>query len=295
MACKAEKKDRFMTAFFKAVTLIVFLFVLSFFIYIIFQGRERLSLKFIFSTDQTMFAINGIAPQLFNSLYMVFISMLITIPIGLGAGVYLSEYAKEGRFKNIIRLCIETLSSIPSIVIGLFGFLVFVQNLKMGYSILSGALALSILNIPLMTRISEDAISSVDQTIKEGSLALGATKYQTITKAIIPAALSGIVTGSLLAVGRAFGEAAALIYTSGMTTSCNFSVLNPFNPQSPFNLLRPAETLSVFIWKINSESLLSDTRQIADAATAVLLIMVLLFNLTARLIERHLNRKYQGN
>jgi phosphate transport system permease protein len=294
---RAKLTDVVMKYIFTAVTFAIFLLILTFFFYILYLGREKFNFSFIFGTDSSGFmgAPVGIGTQLFNSIYMVFLSMLITIPVGLGAGIYLAKYARQGRIKNIIRLCIETLASIPSIVIGLFGFLLFVQIFKFGYSILSGALALSVLNIPYMTRLSEDAINSVDKSIEEGSLGIGATKFQTIIHVIIPSALSGIITGILLATGRALGEAATLIYTAGMSSSkLNFSHINPFDAQSPFNIFRSAETLSVFIWKVNSESLMQDPEKVANSAAAVLLIIVLLFNVFSKVIEKRLNKKYRG-
>ncbi len=157
---------------------------------------------------------------------------------------------------------------------------------------MSGALAVSILNIPVITRLSEDAIRNVSPSIKEASLALGATRWQTIVRVILPAALPGLITGIIITAGRAFGEAAALLYTAGMSSpDLDFTNLNPFNDAS----FRPAETLAVYIWKVNSEGLAPDSRQIADGASAVLLISVLLFNIGARFLGRILSAKFSGS
>lgn len=137
--------------------------------------------------------------QLFNSFYMLVITLIISIPLGLGAGIYLAEYAKQGRFLNFVRLCIETMASLPSIVVGLFGLLVFVTMTGWGYTVMGGALALTILNLPGLTRVCENAISEVPQNVKEASLGLGATKWQTIARIIIPSSLPQIITGIILA------------------------------------------------------------------------------------------------
>jgi phosphate transport system permease protein len=238
----------------------------------------------------------GVAPQLFNSFYLLILSMIITIPLGVGAGIYMAEYAKPGRIVNIIRLSVETLSSLPSIVIGLFGFLIFVNSAGWGFSLMSGALAITILNLPSMTRISEDAIRNVHPSLKEASLALGATRWETIYKVILPAALTVLITGAILTAGRVFGEAAALLYTAGMSTpDLKLSRLNPLIKSSPLNPFRPAETLSVYIWKINSEALTPDARQIADGASALLIIVVFIFNILARYIGRLIYRHFSGS
>jgi phosphate transport system permease protein len=237
----------------------------------------------------------GVAPQLFNSFYLLILSMVITIPLGIGAGIYMAEYAKPGRVTNAIRLSIETLASLPSIVIGLFGLLVFVNLMGWGFSLISGALAITILNLPSMTRVSEDAIRSVHPSLKEASLALGASKWETIYKVILPSAMPQLITGTILAAGRVFGEAAALLYTAGMTTPDLRFNTNPLYINSPFNPFRPAETLSVYIWKVNSESLTPDARQIADGASALLLIIVFTFNIVSRYLGKVFYRRYTGS
>ncbi|MPM92490.1 Phosphate transport system permease protein PstA [bioreactor metagenome] len=207
----------------------------------------------------------------------------------------MAEYAKPGRLTNMIRFCIEALASLPSIVIGLFGLLVFVTLTGWKYTLFGGALAVCILNLPVLTRTSEDAVRSIPATIKEASLALGATHWQTIVKVLLPAALPALITGIIIASGRAFGEAAALLYTAGMSSpQLDFTNLNPFDYRSPLNPFRPAETLAVYIWKINSEGLVPDARQIADGASAVLILSVLFFNIAARYVVRLLGFKFSG-
>lgn len=204
----------------------------------------------------------------------------------------MAEYAKPGRVTDFIRTCIEVLASLPSIVVGLFGLLVFVQLTGWSYSILGGALALTVFNLPVMVRVVEDAITSVPREQKEASLALGITQWDTIRTVILPAAFPGILTGVILSAGRVFGEAAALLFTSGVTTPrLDWMNLNPFSETSPLNVFRPAETLAVHIWKINTQGLIPDAREVADGAALVLIFAVLLFNLLARLLGRYVHRK----
>lgn len=292
---KAKLYDKIATIYFYVVAGFLVAFLISLIGYILYQGRTRLNLSFLTSPPKFMEAGGGIGPQLFNSIELLVITLIISVPIGLGAGIYMAEYARPGFFTEVIRLSVETLSSMPSIVVGLFGLLVFVTMTGWGYSLIAGALALTVLNLPVMTRVSEDAIKSVPSSLREASFALGATKWQTITKVVVPAAMPGILTGIILTAGRIFGEAAALLYTAGISSpALNFSNFNPKSPTSPLNLFRPAETLAVYIWKVNSEGLAPDARQIADGASAVLLLAVLTFNLFARWLGGVLYRRMTG-
>jgi phosphate transport system permease protein len=292
---KPKTSDRIATAVLWAVACSFLLLLAAFIGYFLWQGRSKLNFHFLFSAPEFSKAGGGIGPQLFNSIYLVFLSDIISVPIGIAAGIYLAEYARPGRVTNIIRFCIEALASLPSIVIGLFGLLVFVTMTGWKYTLMGGALAVSILNLPVITRTSEDAIRSVPLSMKEASLAVGSTHWQAIAKVLLPAALPGLVTGVIIASGRAFGEAAALLYTSGMSSpQLDFTNFNILSPRSPLNPFRPAETLAVYIWKINSEGLVPDARQIADGASAVLILSVLAFNIAARYLSRLLGLKFTG-
>lgn len=261
--------------------------------FILFRGLGHISFDFLTSPPETIKAGGGIGPQLFNSLFLLVLTLIITIPLGLGAGIYMSEYAKPGRVTDFIRLIVEVLSSFPSIVVGLFGLLVIVNLFGFGFSLFSGALALTVFNLPLMVRITEQGLASVPQAQKEASLALGLSKWKTISSIMLPIAMPIILTGTILAAGRVFGEAAALLFTAGMSSPrLDFGNWNPFSPTSPLNPFRPAETLAVHIWKINSEGLAPDAREIAAGASAVLIITVLLFNLLARWLGRVMFKKF---
>ena len=291
----SKRADKIATIVFYAISIFIVTLLGAFIAYILYKGGSMLKPSFLFGKPKISGAGGGIGPQLFNSFYMLIISLLITIPIGIGAVIYLAEYAKQGPIVNFIRICLETMSSLPSIVIGMFGLLVFVNMAGWGYSILAGALSVSILNIPSMTRISEDAIKSASKRVKEASLGLGATKWQTIVKLTLPTAMSEIITGILLAAGRIFGEAAAFLYTAGLSSKAlNFTEISLTGNKSAFSLFRPAETLAVHIWKLNSEGVVPDASQIANGTAAVLIIAVLLFNIIAKLAGNKLMKAYSG-
>jgi phosphate transport system permease protein len=290
-----KKVDKLATIIIYIMSFLVVIVLGAFILYILSKGIEMLKPSFLFGTPKTTSAGGGIGPQLFNSFYMLIVSLVITVPIGIGAGIYLAEYAKEGPIVRFVRLSLETMSSLPSIVIGMFGMLVFVNIAGWGYSILSGALSVSILNIPSMTRISENAIKVASSRVKEASLGLGASKWQTIAKLILPTAMGEILTGIILAGGRIFGEAAAFLYTAGLSSgSLNFNEISLVGKTSAFSLFRPAETLAVHIWKLNSEGVVPDAAAIANGTAAVLILAVLLFNLIARLLGNRLLRAYSG-
>src|SRR5690625_1850099 len=218
--------------------------------------------------------------------------MMITVPIGVLCGVYMAEYAKQGIITIFIRSCIELLASLPSIVVGMFGLLIFVNSMGWGYSIIGGALALTIFNIPVMVRVTEDAIKSVPAEQNEASLALGMTHWHTIKTLLIPSAFPGILTGAILASGRVFGESAALLFTAGMSsTTLNYSNWNPFSDSSPLNLFRPAETLSVHIWAVNINGIIPDFERIANGSAAILVISVLILILFSRFIGKMIHKK----
>jgi phosphate transport system permease protein len=243
--------------------------------------------------DPSDSVLGGIWPVLWNSIYMLALTMLIAVPVGILGGIYMSEYAGENRVTDAIRFAEEAISSVPSIVVGLFGLILFVDEFHWGYTALGGALALTLFNLPLMTRLAEQALRAVPQDERSASLALGATKWQTIRHVVVPLAIPGLVTGVILTAGRVFGEAAVLLFTSGIGTPVHydFANLDITNPASPWSPLRPATTLSVYIYKLQSEGLGAFKNQIVDGSAAILISMVLIFNLGARLIGRLLTRK----
>ena len=287
---RAKKKDRFMTGVFYAIGWIMLAFLLYLTFTIIFDGIKG------FSPDFLGVAGNGIFNQFFNTIYLVFLSLLVSVPIGIGAGVYLAEYAKEGKFLSMVEVSIESLSSLPSIVIGLIGYLVFIMWTGMSWNIVAGALTISILSIPLITTETNNAIRSLPIEYKEGSLGLGATKSETIRKVLIPAAMPQILTGVIMAAGRGFGEAAALLYTSGQSTYVNWhNFWKITSPTSPLNPFRSGETLSLHIWVMRTEGALNPkATEIANFTSAVLVILALLFTLVTRRISDKMRKRNNG-
>lgn len=288
----AKKADKLATGILYGIAVIIITILASLLLYILSRGIPHISWEFLTQPSKSFQVGGGIGIQLFNSFYLLIITMLISIPISLGAGIYLAEYSKKNMMTNIIRTSIEVLSSLPSVVVGLFGFLVFVIQAGLGFSIISGALALTFFNLPLLTRNVEESLKAVHFTQREAGLALGLSRWETVIRVIIPEALPGILTGIILGAGRIFGEAAALIYTAGQSApALDFTNWNPLSITSPLNIFRQAETLAVHIWKVNSEGNMPDGAQVSAGASAVLIIAVLLFNFLARFIGKRLHRK----
>ena len=285
---RAHLADELATAVFYIVSGAFVLLLIAFTLYVIWGGVQAISPE-IFSFSET-----GIGNQFFNTVYLVFLSLVISVPIGIAAGVYMAEYAPEGRVTNSLRIAIETLSSLPSIVVGLFGYLVFIIMVHTQWNLFSGALAVSILSLPLITTTTYDAFKALPIGWKHGSLALGATHWETIWHVMLPASVGPIMTGIILAAGRGFGEAAALLYTAGMSTDISWSVWDITSPVCPLNPFRPGETLSLQVWASRTEATNAIAGDTAAAASAVLMIMVLVFSIGARLLSRHLAKKSEG-
>ena len=285
---RAKIADRTATGVLYAVAGFFLLLLAAFTVYILYKGFVSLKPEYLSFTRQ------GIGIQFFNTIYLVFLSLLISVPVGIAAGIYMAEYAGNGRLTRFLRTCIETLASLPSIVIGLFGYLVFLVMTGQHWNLLAGALAVSILNIPQLTTVTEDALQGIPELYREGSLGLGATHWQTITGVLLPAALPRIVTGIIMAAGRGFGEAAALLFTSGMSSDVSFTNWNPFSLNSPLNAMRPADTLAVRIWSLKTEGVEANASQLSDLSAAVLILLVFAFSLGSRRIGTHLEEKLTG-
>ncbi len=288
----AKKIDKIATTVLYTIAGIIVAILASLLLYILVKGLPHVSWSFLTGRSSSYEVGGGIGIQLYNSLFLLVITLIISIPLSLGAGIYLSEYARKGRLTNFIRTCIEILSSLPSVVVGLFGYLIFVVQFQYGFSIISGALALTVFNLPQMTRNVEDGLRNVHHTQREAGLALGLSRWETVIHVVVPEALPSIVTGIVLASGRIFGEAAALIYTAGQSApALDWSNWNPLSVTSPISIFRQAETLAVHIWKVNSEGTIPDATQVSQGSAAVLLIFILIFNLSARYIGRRLHAK----
>lgn len=246
------------------------------------QGWPVLNLGFFTKMPETLDAGGGIKPELFNSIYLVVLSLAVSLPTGIGAGIYLAEYAGQGRVLRFFRLCIETLAGTPSIVLALFGMIVFVQTLGWSFSLRAGAMTLALLNIPVITRVTEMSLRSVPPDLKEASYGLGATKLQTILKILLPYSATGILTGVVLAAGRAFGESAILVFTAGTNVSSRFP---------DFRLTAPGESLAVHLWYVTSDGTLPDAREIAAGTAAAMILVLLILNLGVRFIDHRIRKR----
>lgn len=251
--------------------------------YILYKGLPVLNFNFIFGKSSDIMAGGGVGSQLFNSFYMLFLSMAVSIPVAIGAGIYLAEYARENRLTKCIRLSVESLATVPSIVLGLFGMIIFVNKMHLGFSILGGALTLVLLNLPMLVRVTEESIRTVPKSYEEASLALGATKLQTIFKVVLPSAMPGIITGITLTAGRALGETAILIFTAGTTVS---------RFMFDTDVMAGGETLAVHLWYLMSAGLVPDRDLIADGIGALLIITILIFNFIIVLPLKYIQRSH---
>lgn len=239
------------------------------------ERREtQLNLDFAFITEAPRRAgrVGGISTIILNTFYMIFLTLILAGPIGVAAAVYLTEYARQSRINEILRFGTETLAGVPSIIFGLFGFILFVMYLDIGVGLLSGTLTITFMILPTIIRASEEAIKSVPQAMRESSLALGATKWQTVTRVVVPAAIPGIMTGLILAIGRAVGETAALLFTMGS----DYRLARDF--------LSSARVMSVHLYILVREGISFER---AFATGTILIIIILLINFaTNKLIGR---------
>ena len=284
---RARLADRIMTGVLWGLAAALVALLAAMILYLVGRGLSVINWQFITSADITG-SYDG--PEVFNTFYIVTLSMLICIPLALGAAIYLVEYAQRGRFVTAVRFATETLAGIPSIILALFGFLVFVtqfgQGTRFGFSRLAGALTLVILNLPLLLRVSEDALRSVSNELREASYALGGNKLQTILRVLIPSSLPALTTGIVLTAGKMIGETAALIYTAGGSSSVNgwFS-LNP---------LTSGDTLTVKLYTIQSEGTMHNALQIQNGTATLLILLLLAFNLGLRFAAAAITRRFAG-
>lgn len=238
-------------------------------LYVFINGIKVLTPSFIFTWPEGVNAEGGIWPTIVSTLYVTGLSMLICTPVAVLAAVYLAEYAHQGRVVSIIRFAADSLASVPSIVMGLFGFALFVEAMGLGLSMWSAALALSLLMLPIVMRATEEAIRAVPRYIRWGSYGMGATKWQTVSRVVLPAAAARIITGIVLATGRAVGETAVVFYTMGQAI---------WLPVLPSESGRP---MTVHLYLLAAEGI---NIPAAYGTALLLMIMILGFNLGARWI-----------
>ncbi|MFC7687333.1 phosphate ABC transporter permease PstA [Ureibacillus sp. GCM10028918] len=242
--------------------------------FIFYKGFGLISFEFIFG-DYSPTGGGGILPMIVTTIYTIVISLIIATPIGILAAVYLQEYAKQGRLVKVIRFATESLTGIPSIIYGLFGAVFFVTTLKLGMSIIAASLTLTIIVLPVIIRTTEEALKTVPAAYREGSLALGNTKLQTLYKVILPSAMPGILSGIILSIGRIVGESAAIFLTAGTVAAM---------PESIFS---SARTLTVHSYLVTQEA---GDIELAAAIGIVLIVLILAINLSATFISKKLNK-----
>ena len=266
-----DLSNKNMLGVFRAAAYITTLVLLAIIAYVVINGLPHISLDFIFGWPQGVNAEGGIWPTIVSTIYVTALAMLICTPVAVLAAVYLAEYAKQGKVVDIIRYAADALASVPSIVMGLFGYALFVEAMGLGLSMVSAALALALLMLPIVMRTTEEAIRAVPRYIRWGAYGLGATKWQVVSKIVLPSAFGRIATGIVLAIGRAIGETAVVLYTMGQAINL---------PISPLDSGRP---MTVHLYLLANDGINMN----AAYGTALLLMAIILaFNLFARYLSR---------
>ena len=269
----------FMRILMGAAAVITAALVLFLIAYVLVKGLPNVSWTLLSTAPSYLSDRIGILPDLLNTLYIVVATLLIVLPLGVGAAIYLTEYATNRRVIGVIEYAAETLSGIPSIIYGLVGMLFFCQFLNMKTSLLAGALTLVIMNLPTIMRTTQESLKTVPQSYREGAFGLGAGKWRVIRTVVLPGCVDGVITGCILSVGRILGESAALLFTAGFAHA-----LNGF-----FDGLSSAgATLTVALYVYAKEQGQFD---VAFAIAAILMLLTLLINGAAMLVERYFRRK----
>lgn len=255
------------------VTVLVLVFIIG---YVMVRGARVMTPRFLLGFPEKMGREGGIFPSIAGTVFLTLSSVLVAAPLGIGTAVFLTEYTREGLFSRVVRFGTESLAGIPSIIFGLFGFLFFVIRLGMGWSILSGSLTLAAMMLPTIVRTSEEALRSVPDAYKETAYALGASRWQTVTSVVLPTAMPGIATGVILAMGRAVGETAAVIFTAGSSL------------RLPKSIFDPVRTLPVHFYILAREGISLEN---AYGTAAVLITAVLLVDFAAYYVLYRVSKK----
>lgn len=260
-----------------AIALVVVVIALLFVIIYIFRSQAGyLNFKFLLDAQ------NGILPMIVTTLYVVIVSILVALPIGLATAIFLNEYSGNSPVIRLLRLAIETLAGIPSIIYGLFGLIVFVRLMQFGQSIIAGSFTLSIMILPVIIRTTEESLKSIPDSFREGSLALGATKFQTTAFVVLPSALPGIITSVILAIGRVVGESAPVLLTVGLTKNM------------PRTIFESGRTLTIHLYHLTQEAINPEDFAIAFATASVLIILVIIINTATKILTARFKKKLGG-
>ncbi len=263
----------------RAAALLTAALVVFMTVYVFMKGIPNISLKLLTTSPSYLSDDIGILPDIVNTLYIVIATLLIVLPLGVGAAVYLTEYASNKKVTAVIEYAAETLSGIPSIIYGLVGMLIFCQFMELKTSLLAGALTLVIMNLPTVMRTTQESLKTVPQSYREGAFGLGAGKWHTIRTVVLPGCVDGVVTGCILSVGRILGESAALLFTAGFAHVLNGPVEG---------LTSSGATLTVALYFYAKEQ---GEFGIAFAIAAILMVLTLIINLSASLVGKYFKRK----
>lgn len=247
--------------------------------YVFIKGIPNISWELLSTKPSYISGKIGILPDILNTLYIVLMALIIVLPLGVGAAIYLTEYAKNKRLVAVIEYAAETLSGIPSIIYGLVGMLFFCQFLGFKTSLLAGALTLAIMNLPTIMRTTQESLKTVPQSYRDGAFGLGAGKWRVIRTVVLPGCVDGVITGCILSVGRILGESAALLFTAGFAHALNGIVEG---------LSSPGATLTVALYVYAKEQ---GEFGIAFAIAAILMVLTMLINLSAALVSRYFAKK----
>ena len=251
--------------------------------YVTIKGVSAVNWSFLTTVSSSIRKTYGIAGNIVNTVYIIIITLLIAVPFGVGAAIYLNEYAKPGRMVRMIEFTTETLAGIPSIIFGLFGFVFFGTTLGLKFSVLTGALTLSIMVLPLITRSTQEALKTVPSSYRSGALGIGATKWYMIRTILIPSAMPGIITGIILSVGRIVGESAALLFTAG--SGHLLPKFGEYGEGLIEKVSQPGGTLTIqlFLWMENAKY------EQAFGVAFVLLVIVLSINMLTKFLAHKFN------
>ena len=270
---KRRKTGNFIKmAFMYASTTIILLFLAFLIGYIFFRGLPNITIQFLTSKPSLVRETIGILPNILNTVYVILMTIIVVLPIGIGSAVYLNEYAKNKRLVGLIELATETLAGIPSIIYGLVGMLIFVRFFSFGTSLVAGAMTLAIMTLPTIIRTVQESLKTVPDSYREGALGLGSGKWHMIRTVILPSSIDGIVTGCILSIGRIVGESAALLFTAGMANE----IIGFLSAPLPNNA---GSTLTVALYMYAKER---GEFNIAFAIAAILLILTFIINLAAK-------------
>ena len=248
-------------------------------VYVLYKGIPHITFELISTKPSYLSGKIGILPDILNTLYIILATLLVVLPLGVGAAVYLTEYAKNKKMVGIIEYAAETLSGIPSIIYGLVGMLFFCQFLNMKTSLIAGAMTLVIMNLPTVMRTTQESLKTVPQSYREGAFGLGAGKWRVIRTVVLPECVDGVVTGCILSVGRILGESAALLFTAGFAHALN----GIFE-----GLTSSGATLTVALYVYAKEH---GEFEVAFAIAAILMVLTLIINLTADLVGWHFKKR----